>query len=316
MFERIISIDWAGASTETKSKGVGLRVAVYDTRSDFPKIQNRQVRRHSYKSWSRADCRDWIAGELKCKRPTLVAMDFGFGLPWNSHKAFCKQAAGWRRMVEVLARLYKKHKKSKATAEAINNCKRFQGSGPFRIDDDRTDYSFYLQYGVGYYRLTELIAPQAISQWYFGPYALVGSHTITGLSTLHDLMTLREHSEIDFDIWPHETLAPDGSGHVLAESYPSLSPPLRCYYCSKPYEQRPRKKQQYIPRKCGACHQDGPWTDEDQEDAWRVLMHLVTALKAGKLSEMFRIPETPFGRCSGVDYWQQIQFEGFILGMN
>jgi hypothetical protein len=34
------------------------------------------------------------------------------------------------------------------------------------------------------------------------------------------------------------------------------------------------------------------------------------------LGGLFQIKEQPFGRIAGVEFKKQIQFEGFILGMN
>jgi hypothetical protein len=43
---------------------------------------------------------------------------------------------------------------------------------------------------------------------------------------------------------------------------------------------------------------------------------LVTSRNEGMLHDLFQVKEKPFGRITGVDFQQQIQFEGFILGLN
>ena len=97
-----------------------------------------------------------------------------------------------------------------ATAQDINDEERFGGHGPYRFDDSRNDFRFYLHNDVAYYSLTELIARQGISQWYFGSGGTVGFHTISGLSAIGYLVQEREARTLDFVVWPHENLSPDG----------------------------------------------------------------------------------------------------------
>jgi hypothetical protein len=139
--------------------------------------------------------------------------------------------------------------------------------------------------------LTELIAPQGISQWYFGSGGTVGFHTISGLSAINHLVQEREAGRLDFMVWPHEGLTPDGKKHVLVESYPAI--------CACPGDY-------------GECRP----TDQNQRDAWKVLQTLLKKRNEGTLQLLFQIKEQPFGRITGVDFEKQIQFEGFILGMN
>ena len=42
---------------------------------------------------------------------------------------------------------------------------------------------------------------------------------------------------------------------------------------------------------------------------------LLTRRNEGTLLDLFRVKEQPFGRITGVEFRQQIQFEGFILGI-
>jgi hypothetical protein len=170
---------------------------------------------------------------------------------------------------------------ARAAAQAINALPAFGGHGPFRFDETRHDYRFYVQKGVPYYRLTELAAPQAISQWYLGSGGAVGFHTITGWSALNHLLDLREKGEVRFKVWPHETLTPEGN--TLIESYPGLCPTLDTY---------------------GPCHGD------DEEDAWKVLQFLVVAQQAGQLAGLFDLRPLPFGRAEGVEFQRQVPVRG------
>jgi hypothetical protein len=331
MFERIISIDWSGADRETI--GVDLRVAMFDARIGKSFLVDRSYQSRKAVSWSREAFRAWIVKRLRCKRPALVAMDFGFGLPWGSdQKVF--GVTGWRGMIRKLAEKFKENElkenkkktnermgTSRATALAINAESRFSGHGPYRFDDNRNDFRFYTDNGVPYYRLTELIAPQGISQWYLGSGGTVGFHTISGLPVIHHLVKEREAGRLDFVIWPHECLAPDGKRHVLVESYPAVFPPLCCTRCQHPYPPRKqtgtsRKKKKYVPRYCATCRQNDMWKDANQEDAWKVLQALLKKRKSGTLASLFEIKEQSFGRITGVNFKKQIQFEGFIFGLN
>ncbi|QDV37588.1 hypothetical protein [Tautonia plasticadhaerens] len=323
-FERIISIDWSGADIETEE--VDLGVALYDATEDALSI----VGLEDLEDWSRKSCRRWLVERLKEPRPTLVAVDFGFGLPWNSDLAIFS-VSGWRKMVSRLGALYQSYKTARATASAINGMPQFGGHGPYRIDYDRSDRHFYIDRQVGYYRLAELASPQAISQWYMGYGPAVAFHTITGLYCLDLLLGLRDQGVIDFEIWPHETISPDSSKHVLAESYPALTVPLLCPHCNAPYpkskgkqrknssgqqaDKKKKAKKKYEPKQCMGCNQLGPWIDPHDEDAWRVLASLVNAQRAGELAHLFRITQHPFGRYDGIDFIDQVKFEGYILGL-
>ena len=287
MFDRIISVDWSGAASETK--GVDLRIAVFDAAAlnqsrivDRPHHNGRPVR------WSRQAFRSWLVEELQYERPALIAMDFGFGLPWGSDQAVFG-VTGWQEMIRAIAERYEEKGTARATAQSINNGQQFGAHGPYRFDGDRNDFRFYADKGIAYYRLTELIAPQGISQWYLGAGGTVGFHTITGLSAINHLIQERKFGRLDFVVWPHESLAPDGTKHVLAESYPAI--------CRDPDD-------------------FGPCRDQHQRDAWKVLQMLMMRRKQGTLCDLFQVKEQPFGRITGVDFQQQIQFEGFILGIN
>jgi hypothetical protein len=282
MFDRIISVDWSGASLETSR--VDLRVVVFDTAHKQPRVvdPDRNIAR-----WSRKAFRSWIIKQLQDQQPALVVMDFGFGLPWGSDQAVF-QVAGWRAMIDAITKRYEQSGEARATAEYINADERFGGHGPYRFDSNRNDFRFYADSGVAYYRLTELVAPQAISQWYLGSGGTVGFSTISGLAAINHLIEAREAEQLDFRVWPHECFAPDGTRHVIAESYPAI---------------------------CTYAGDFGPCRDAHQKDAWKVLQVLLARRNEGTLQTLFQVREHPFGRIAGVDFRQQIQFEGYMLGL-
>jgi hypothetical protein len=282
MFERIISIDWSGAGSEADR--VNLRVAEWDRSSDACRIELPSPA-SAARSWRRSECRTFLRQRLAQSQRTLVAMDFGFSLPWGSdHAVFGVQ--GWREMVRTLAALYAEAGTARATAQAINALPQFYGHGPFRFDDGRTDFRFYLDRGVAYYRQTELAAPQAISQWYLGSGGTVGFHSIAGMSALHELLTEREAGRLRFSVWPFEPVGPDE--HILVESYPAI---------------------------CPKCDVDGECLGGDERDAWKVLRHLVEATKQEAIGNWFEPPRMPFGRAEGAAPEEQLAFEGFIFGL-
>lgn len=291
MFGKIISIDWSGAGSETE--GVDLRVVTHDTATGVSAAVNRQVGKRSSQSWSRVACRSWLVEQLRDKTPTLVALDFGFGMPWGADRAVFG-VNGWRDMLRAVAALYRDRGTARATALAINADERFARHGPYRFDDSRADFRFHADHDVAYYRLTELIAPQAISQWYLGSGGTVGFHTITGLAAIQHLIERREAGEIDFRVWPHEVLKPDG-GHILVESYPAI--------CRPPDDATAAW--------WGPCRA----ADDHLRDAWKVLQHIVAAAQSGTLASAFELHERPFGRVVNVGFLDQVRFEGYILGL-
>jgi hypothetical protein len=63
MFDRIISVDWSGAGSETE--GVDLRVALFDAARKEPRIVDRVYQKRSVVSWSRQAFRSWIVEQLE-----------------------------------------------------------------------------------------------------------------------------------------------------------------------------------------------------------------------------------------------------------
>ena len=314
MFDRIISVDWSGAATE--NDGVDLRVATFDALTGISTILDRPYGRPRIRSWTRAIFRRWIIEQLNPKAPpTIVAMDFGFGLPWGSDQAVFG-VNGWRAMIRTIAEMYELNNTARATAQAVNDTERFEGHGPYRFDENRNDFRFYIGNGVAYYRLAELVVPQANSQWNLcKSKGAVGFHSINGVAMLDYLIQLRDDRTIDFVIWPQELNQPDGKKHCLVESYPAICPILCCPGCQTPY--LPRSSDgPYLPRRCTNCLELGGWRDGHQEDAWKVLQMLVTKNLNGSLPELFEILEQDFGRISNVNFQTQIGFEGWIIGLN
>lgn len=281
-FERIISIDWSGAGSENDR--VDLRVAQWDHATDRCRIQL-PSNTSATRSWRRSDCRRFLRDRLAQSPRTLVAMDFGFSLPWGSDGAVF-EVNGWREMIQRIATLYADAETARETAKAINALPRFEGHGPFRFDESRNDFRFYLQHGVSYYRLTELAAPQAISQWYLGSGGTVGFHSITGMSALDELLDERDAGNLRFSVWPFEAVKADE--HVLVESYPAI---------------------------CPKCVEDAECRGDDERDAWKVLKCLVAANQQDEIDQWFELPTVPFGRTDGVSFAQQVAFEGFIFGL-
>jgi hypothetical protein len=175
---------------------------------------------------------------------------------------------------------------ARATAQAINADPGFGGHGPYRFNEGRTDYRFYQS--VPYYRLVEIAIPEAISQWYVGSGNTVAFHTITGLATMSGLLDRRDAGELSFAVWPQETPLVPNTGHLLVKSYPAI---------------------------CSSLADYGPCLDNHQRDAWRVLDWILQSAAGGTLGAAFNIRDRPFGRVMGVDFKQQIMFEGWVLGV-
>jgi hypothetical protein len=282
MFDQILSVDWSGAGAEVER--VSLRIAVWDKDANVCRIEHPPAA-GTARSWRRSECREHLRKALAGAKKTLVGMDFGFGLPWGSDKAVFN-VSGWRAMIRRLREIYEANGTARAAAQVINGMKHLNGHGPYRFNESRTDFRFYLDHGIPYYRMTELAAPQAISQWYLGSGGTVGFHTITGLSAIDWLIGLRESEGLRFAVWPFEEVNPNE--HILVETYPAI---------------------------CPKCAHDPSCKGDDEIDAWRVLQMLVTKNGDGTLGDLFKIREHPFGRIEGVDPFEQIRFEGLIFGL-
>ncbi len=116
------------------------------------------------RAWTRAECREWLAQALMPNQPRcLVVMDFGFSYPWGTDVAVFG-CHGWRQMLRAVAGVYDEEGSARNAAEGINLRPRLSNHGPYRFNHNRTDFRFHLDNGVGYYRMTEMTIPQAISQ--------------------------------------------------------------------------------------------------------------------------------------------------------
>jgi len=283
LFDRIVSIDWSGAGSEVER--VSLRIAVWEKEGDLCRIQLPSAS-GTTRNWRRSECRDYLRQVLSEDKRTLVGMDFGFGLPWGSDLAIFK-VRGWREMIRRIGKLYAENGTARAVAQIINGMDHLKGHGPYRFNESRTDFRFYVDHGVAYYRLTDLAAPQAISLWYLGAGGTVGFHTITGLSAIDWLIGLRDSEGLRFAVWPFEEV--QANEHVLVETYPAICPKSAPDPC------------------CQGNH---------EIDAWKVLQMIVAKNQNGSLADLFEIREQPFGRITGIDPREQISFEGYIFGLH
>ena len=215
-------------------------------------------------------------------------MDFGFCFPWGADRAIF-DCNGWRDTLDALAKVYRHYGTARAAARAINACRRFDGHGPYRFDETRTDYRFYVDHGVAYYRLVEIAVPQAMSQWHLGAGGTVGFQTICGLAALTGLLKRRDVGELSFVVWPQEGFELAHNHHLIVESYPSISPNPEDY---------------------------GPCVGGHQRDAWRVLDWILGEAATNRLERAFSIPPMSFGRVEGVSFQEQVRFEGWIIGVS
>ena len=148
MFRQYISVDWSGEGRDDKR--VNLRVICADESGGAQSVAPPRSPRQGVRSWKRADVVPWLAERLKRGQPRcLVAMDFGFGFPWRADGEVF-HAAGWRDMLCKVHGLYEKHRTARAVAAAINAEVRFAGHGPFRFNDNRTDWQFHSSRSVAY----------------------------------------------------------------------------------------------------------------------------------------------------------------------
>ena len=278
MFERLIAIDWSGAA-EDSSRLRALRIAEW-TRDGGGRLVKPPAK--GIRNWSRADVLTFLTRALGADEPrTAVALDFALSLPSGADAAVFG-AKGWPAMVRAVRSLYLKHGTARSTALAIND--QHDGHGPYRFDDCRVDHRFYLDHAVPYYRLVELVVPEALSVWYLGSGATVGFHTITGLALLGSLLDRRDAGLLDFVVWPQEGLQ---DCHVLVEGYPAALP---------------------RPESFGPCQTD------DERDAWRMLEWMRVRNENGLLDASLKVPIHSLERLSpGAE--RRVQFEGWILGV-
>lgn len=178
MFDRYISVDWSGAGTEEQRYGLRVVEASHENAEGIVVDPPRS----GATRWTRTECRRYLAEALHGGQPRcLVAMDFGFGYPWGADVSVFG-SGGWEGMLGTLSSLYDEEGTARSVAQRINSSASFGGHGPYRFDDSRTDFRFYLDSGTPYYRLVEMAVPQAVSQWYLGSGGTVGFSTITGMA--------------------------------------------------------------------------------------------------------------------------------------
>jgi len=213
-FERVIGVDWSGAGDDSQNNR-GLAVAEHVQGKS--RILDWHVSRRS-----RAEMIQWLIARLNPSiPPTLIGLDFAFGFPAGA-RANVFGSRDWQSMTAAVKRLLSEHGSAKSVAEALNAQAKFNGHGPFRTNENRNDFRFYLDNDVRYYRLVENYVPEAISPWYMGSGATVGFSTITGLAALGHLVEARDEGRCDFRVFPFEPC--DEGCHLLAEVYPAIWP--------------------------------------------------------------------------------------------
>lgn len=273
--EICVGVDWSGSGSEDSKSD--LAVAKWRRGEAIPKIINGP----EGKRWSRMQLTAWLAETLRPGESTaLVGLDFGFGYPRGAaHNIF--GTVDWCTLTRRMTELIEYHGTARGVAHSINEDPYFEGHGPFRIED-RNDLRYYVDHGIAYYRMTELFAPQAISQWYLGKGAAVGFSTITGLAALGRLIRLREQGLIDFRVFPFEQIT--SATHLLVEMYPAILPEAQV--------------------KSGNNH---------ERDALRIVGWLHSISGPGDIMQNVKIPDIPGRRAEEVANYAQE--EGWIVGV-
>jgi len=287
LFSRYIAIDWSGAATATD--GVDLAIVVGEGRGSARVVRPPAIRGRT--KWSRLACEEWLRTQLTANAPrTLVLIDAGFSYPSGAARLLVG-AKSWTELVHAMGERCRTHGTARGVGAHINE--RFADGAPFRFDAIRSDARWYARNEIAYYRQTELLVPQVISEFYLGSGAAVGFHTITLLATLSALMRDRERGDLAFDVWPQETFAPRAGRHVLAECYPSLcraTAPLRATEANA--NLNPHEADALV-----ACE----WARARD--------------RKGTLASSFELREVPIGRDTRLSWRAQIAEEGWILGV-
>ncbi len=292
LFRRYVAIDWSGASTA--ESGVDLAV-VEATASTGPSGLASPVvvsppPERGRKKWSRQLCTEWLLDKLRPTEPrTLVLIDAGLAYPTGTIRALFGSDR-WADLVRELGKRLANFKTARHVAKELN--RPFADGAPFRFDDTRADARWYARHGVPYYRQTELLVPQTISEFYLGSGAAVGFHTITVLATLDALTQRREDGDVAFDVWPQEVASPREGRHVIAECYPALC--------------RSRSVAERVPAP--------PRLNEHEADAMVACEWARGLDGAGRLAALFELREIPVGRDTRKTWREQVAEEGWILG--
>lgn len=215
MFEKSIGVDWSGGGKSSETQR-GLAVAIHQDGGPVRRADWFRERR------SRDELVAYLMRELHPSKPrTIVGMDFCFGLPAGAGKLLFG-AEDWKEACLGMTNLMAEHGTARVAALAVNARPEFGGHGPYRFDENRNDFRFYLDRGIRYYREVETFVPQALSPWYVGSGAAVGFSTITGMAAIGEMLRARDRGDCDFRVWPFETIA--SGAHVIAEVYPAIWP--------------------------------------------------------------------------------------------
>ena len=157
----------------------------------------------------------------------LAGFDFPFGYPSGTAKALTGRAdwqALWDLIADSLAD-YPDNSNNRFDAAAALNA-RMGGAGPFwgnglKRDIDglcRTRPAGHGKIWPARARHAETLAPGAQEVWKLSGAGSVGGQALTGIAMLNGL-----RRALDAKVWPFEDWR--GTGHVLAEIYPSLVAP-------------------------------------------------------------------------------------------
>lgn len=215
MFERFIGIDWSG-SGRCGASNSGLAIAEGGSEGPPPARPTSRV--------SRIAVTDWLVAQLGPDTPrTVVGLDFAFGFPVGAHKLMYGTSCWNDFALSVSGDLSCDGRQSSGTpardlAYKINE--KFEGAGPFRDNETRSDFRFYVEHGVPYFRMTENCVPQAISPWYIGSGATVALSTLTGIAALGRLLKKRAEGVCRFRVFPFEEIDP--RSHLIVEVYPAI----------------------------------------------------------------------------------------------
>lgn len=160
----------------------------------------------------------------------LCGFDFSFGYPGGTAQMLAGHEgweAVWTRIAEIVRDEPGNRNNRFEAAAQLNRA--FDGEGPFwgrhqswnieGLSHKRT------QGGWGQnlpprLRYAEEKVPRAQEVWKLWGAGSIGGQVLTGIARLQELRHIRD----DVQIWPFETLG-EGSGHVLAEIYPSMIDP-------------------------------------------------------------------------------------------
>lgn len=299
-FDRFIGIDWASGGDDARA-AAGLRVVAVGTSGKPKRIY---PERPNAKNWRRDDIRDvLLQDELDggSDHRTLVGIDAALGYPFGAADEIF-DAENWRDLTDKIGILREKADSLADFRRLVNESvvrdredRNLRGAPFFSHDQSDKDWwqdrkftrqGFFSHTGISYYRVVELLVPQAISTFYGGAGAKVGGHTITCLDVLHELLEQRDHGDgsLDFAVWLHEKNWRQHK-HLVAECYPSILP--------EPRNTAPEEM------------------TDDEIDAYKIAESLAEMSEEGRLEEFLSIDRA----IADERFHRVLNEEGWILGV-